>query len=84
MDVGVSLAMSGRVDENGKCPRGEMSPEMSALFDGKHAGCSLVREPDGGSRWSVFERTGGEFQEAVKLSGAGPLAGHSLRANVIR
>ena len=42
----------------------------------------MVREPDGGARWSPPERTWGEYLDAQMLAGAGPLAGHRLRANV--
>lgn len=82
---GVNLvceAMPGRVDENGSCPRGEMSPVMAELFGVRHGEYKLVREPDGGIRWSVAERTWGEFMEATMLQGVGPLSGHALRANV--
>jgi hypothetical protein len=34
-------------------------------------------------RWTPQERTWGEFLDATILEGAGPLAGHTLRANVV-
>jgi hypothetical protein len=54
---------------------------MRTLFGVRHRSLSLVREPDGGARWSPAERTWGEYLEPAMLTGTGPLAGHELRAN---
>ena len=78
----VSEAAPGRIDENGFCNRGELSPVLAALFGVRQAGFAMVREPDGGARWSPAERTWGEYLEALTLEGTGPLTGHRLRANV--
>ncbi len=78
----VSEAAPGRIDENGFCNRGELSPELASLFGVRQAGFTMVREPENGTRWSPPERTWGEYLDAQMLDGAGPLAGHKLRANV--
>jgi beta-galactosidase len=78
----VSEAAPGRIDEEGFCNRGELSPALAALFGVRQTGFTMVREPDGGARWSPAERTWGEYLDADMLAGAGPLAGHRLRANV--
>lgn len=72
----------GRIDENGICPRGELSPALAALFGVRQRAFTMVREPDGGVRWSPPERTWGEYLEAQMLEGVGPLAGECVRANV--
>jgi len=78
----ISEAAPGRIDENAMCTRGELSPALAALFGVRQASFTMVREPDGGARWSPPERTWGEYLDAQLLDGAGPLAGHTLRANV--
>lgn len=80
----VSEAAPGRIDEHGFCTRGELSPTLAALFGVRQTGFQMVREPDGGARWSPPERTWGEYLDAQMLEGAGPLTGHALRANVYR
>lgn len=78
----VSEAAPGRINEYGFCPRGELSPLMATLCGVRQTAFTMVREPDGGARWSPPERTWGEYLDALTLDGAGPLAGHRLRANV--
>jgi beta-galactosidase len=78
----VSEAAPGRINEEGFCNRGELSPALAALFGVRQNDFSMVREPEGGSRWSPAERTWGEYLDAQMLDGAGPLAGQRLRANV--
>ena len=80
----ISEAAPGRINEAGICNRGELSPSLAALFGVRQTGFAMVREPDNGSRWSPPERTWGEYLDAQMLAGAGPLSGHSLRANVYR
>jgi beta-galactosidase len=78
----VSEAAPGRINEEGFCNRGELSPTLATLFGVRQTGFQMVREPDGGARWSPPERTWGEYLEAQMLDGTGPLAGQRLRANV--
>lgn len=78
----ISDACPGRIDENGFCNRGELSPTMRELFGVRNESFTMVREPDGGQRWSPPERTWGEYQEAAIFNGVGPLEGCFLRANV--
>ncbi len=78
----ISEAAPGRIDEHAFCIRGEMSPTLAALFGVAQTGFTMVREPEGGARWSPPERTWGEYRDATLLDGAGPLARHRLRANV--
>jgi len=78
----VSEAAPGRINEEGFCNRGELSPTLAALFGVRQTGFTMVREPDGGARWSPPERTWGEYLDAQMLDGAGPLAGQRLQANV--
>jgi beta-galactosidase len=78
----VSEAAPGRIDAEGVCPRGEMAPALASLFGARQADFAMVREPDGGQRWSPPERTWGEYLEPAVLTGVGPLTGHQLRANV--
>jgi hypothetical protein len=77
----ISEAAPGRIDGNGMCNRGELSPAMAALFGVRQRSFTMVREPDGGERWSPAERTWGEYLDAAMLEGAGPLAGQRVRAN---
>jgi beta-galactosidase len=78
----ISEAAPGRIDAEAFCNRGELSQTLAGLFGVRHTGFTMVREPDGGARWSPAERTWGEYLDAQMLTGAGPLAGHTLRANV--
>ena len=78
----VSEAAPGRINEEGFCNRGELSPTLAALFGVRQRSFTMVREPEGGSRWSPPERTWGEYLDAQMLDGTGPLAGQRLRANV--
>jgi beta-galactosidase len=78
----ISEAAPGRIDEHGFCSRGELSPVMAELFGVAQRSFTLVREPAGQMRWSPPERTWGEYLDAAMLEGAGPLAGHRIRANV--
>lgn len=78
----ISEAAPGRINEEGYCNRGELSPTLAALFGVRQTGFTMVREPNGGARWSPAERTWGEYLDAQMLTGAGPLAGHQLRANI--
>jgi len=78
----ISEAAPGRINEHAYCNRGELSPTMRELFGVRQESFTMVREPDGGMRWSPPERTWGEYLDAAMLDGAGPLAGHKLRANV--
>jgi len=78
----ISEACPGRINENGFCSRGELSPRMAELFGVRHASYTMVREPDGGRRWWPEDRFWGEYIKATMLNGVGLLAGHGLRANV--
>jgi len=78
----VCEACPGRIRENAYCNRGELSPAMADLFGVRQAGLVLVREPNGGNRWSPAERTWGEYLESAVLRGTGALAGKQLRANL--
>lgn len=78
----ISEAAPGRINEEGFCNRGELSPTLAALFGVRQTSFTMVREPDGGARWSPPERTWGEYLDAQLLDGVGLLAGHTLRANV--
>lgn len=78
----VSEAAPGRINEECFCNRGELSPSLAALFGVRQTGFQMVREPDGGTRWSPPERTWGEYLDAQMLIGTGPLEGQRLRANV--
>jgi hypothetical protein len=78
----ISEAAPGRIDENASCPRGEMAPVLAALFGVRQAAFTMVREPEGGARWSPAERTWGEYLDPAVLTGVGPLADCGLRSNV--
>jgi len=78
----ISEACPGRFDEFGFARRGEIASALAELFGVRHAGLTLIREPEGGTRWSPPERTWGEYADEAMLEGAGPLAGHRLRANM--
>jgi beta-galactosidase GanA len=78
----ISEAAPGRMDSHGYCNRGELSPVMAGLFGVTQRSFTMVREPAGPPRWSPAERTWGEYLDAAMLEGAGPLAGHRVRANV--
>jgi beta-galactosidase len=77
----VSEAGPGRVNEQGVCNRGELSPTLAALFGVRHKSFTMVREPSGGVRWSPPERTWGEYMDATVLTGQPPITG-ALRANL--
>jgi hypothetical protein len=74
-------ASPGRIDEHACCNRGELSPTMADLLGVQQESFTMVREPEGGERWSPRERTWGEYLEAAELEGVGPLAGLCLRAS---
>jgi hypothetical protein len=78
----ISEACPGRINEHAICNRGELSPAARELFGVDHKGLTMVREPDGGTRWSPPERTWGEYLDSVMLMGTGPLSGRRMRANV--
>jgi beta-galactosidase len=78
----ISEAAPGRSDEHGYCRRGELSPTLARLFGVAQRTFQMVREPEGGTRWSPQERTWGEYLETAMLEGEGPLARRRLRANV--
>ncbi len=81
----ISEAAPGRLNEYGYAVRGELSPVIRELCGIRQQSFTMVREPDptgGTSRWMPQERTWGEFLDPVMLQGAGPLAGHALRANI--
>lgn len=78
----ISEAACGRIDEYAFANRGELSPGMAGLFGVRQLSFTQVAEPDGELRWTPPPRTWGELLPAALLAGAGPLAGHSLRANV--
>jgi beta-galactosidase len=78
----ISEACPGRIDEHAYCNRGELAPTMRELCGVNHESLTLVREPEGGARWSPTERTWGEYLDATMLTGDGPLAGQRARANV--
>lgn len=78
----ISEACPGRMDAHGLCVRGELSPGAAALFGVRQTGLTMVREPQGGARWSPPERTWGEYLDEATLAGRGPLQGHTARANV--
>ena len=78
----ISEAAPGRINEEGFCNRGELSPTLRRLFGVEQASYTMVREPNGGERWSPPERTWGEYRDAQMLDGEGPLAGHQLLANI--
>jgi hypothetical protein len=78
----VSEACPGRMDEHAWPTRGQLSPRMRQLFGVRHERLTMVREPGDGMRWSVPERSWGDYLDACMLEGAGPLGGRRLRANV--
>jgi beta-galactosidase len=78
----ISDAAPGRNSPQGFCLRGEMHPAWMKLFGCVPEDFTLVREPDGPSRWSFPERTWGEYREACFLEGLGPCAEQKLRANL--
>ena len=78
----ISEACPGRIDENGYCPRGELSPALRVLFGVSQESLSMVREPDNGQRWFTEEHTSGDYLDATVLEGIGPLAGGKVRANL--
>jgi hypothetical protein len=78
----ISEAAPGRINDHCYANRGELSPTLAALFGVAQQSLTMVREPDEAQRWMPQERTWGEFLDAATLAGAGPLTGHSLRANL--
>jgi hypothetical protein len=78
----ISEACPGRLNAYGFANRGELSPVLRELFGVSQKSFKMVREPDGGKRWSPQERTWGEYLEAAMLEGTGVFEGMKLRANV--
>ena len=78
----ISEACPGRLNACGFANRGELSPVLRELFGVSQKSFKMVREPDGGKRWSPQERTWGEYLEAAMLEGTGVFKGMKLRANV--
>jgi beta-galactosidase len=77
----ISEACPGRIDENGFCRRGELSPAAREIFGVRHKKLVVAGEPGAGHRWTQ-EHTWDAFIDEVTLDGAGPLAGHKLRASL--
>jgi beta-galactosidase len=77
----ISDACPGRFDRYGFCPRPQMVVGGEELFGARHNRVQIVREPDGGARWTPPERTWGEFAPPTVLEGSGDLAGTALRAS---
>lgn len=75
-------AAPGRIDTEGFCPRGELSPTMRKLFGVTQQSLTMVREPEFGTRWMPGERTWSEYLDATMAQGVGALVGQSLRANL--
>jgi beta-galactosidase len=78
----ISSACPGRITEHGFANRGELSPALGVLFGVRQAGLTMVREPDGGTRWSPQERTWGEYMDPALLNGVGLLDSQHLRPHV--
>ena len=78
----ISEACPGRINEHAYAKRGELSPALCELFGVRQASLTMVREPEGGMRWSPHERTWGEYLEPSTLQGTGLFAGHQVRANL--
>ncbi len=78
----ISEACPGRISPHAFATRGELSPAARELFGVRHESLSMVREPEGGRRWSPTERSWGEYLDDMFLTGAGPFEGLKLRANV--
>lgn len=78
----ISEACPGRINEHGFCARGELSANARELFGVRHKSLTIVREPEGGTRWTPQERTWGEFADEATLCGTGLLDGICTRANL--
>lgn len=76
----VSDACPGRFDRYGFCRRAQMADGAAALFGARHRSVGLVREIDGGRRWTPPERGWGELAPPTMLAGVGTLAGFDLPA----
>lgn len=78
----ISEACPGRLNECGFANRGELSPLLRELFGVRQNSLKMVREPEGGMRWSPQERTWGEYLEPTMLEGTGMFEGMKMRANI--
>jgi beta-galactosidase len=78
----ISEACPGRITPYAFASRGELSAAARELFGVRHESVTMVREPEGGTRWSPPERSWGEYLDDTFLAGTGPLKGLKLRANV--
>jgi hypothetical protein len=78
----ISEACPGRISPYSFANRGELSAAARELFGVSHESVTMVREPEGGARWSPAERSWGEYLDDTFLTGTGPLKGLKLRANV--
>ncbi|MFB3881496.1 MAG: beta-galactosidase [Armatimonadota bacterium] len=78
----ISEACPGRISQYSFANRGELSPAARELFGVSHQSVTMVSEPKGGARWSPRERSWGEYLDDTFLTGAGPLEGAKVRANV--
>jgi len=72
---------AGRMNENGMAVRGELSPIIAEMAGVKHKDFTMVREPNGGRRWTPEERTWGEFLDTTRMTGKGEFEGLEMLAN---
>jgi len=72
----------GRLNEAAYAVRGQMNRLVREALQVKVSRFKLVREPDGDDRWSLPERSWGEFDEAGFLEGQGVFENLRLRANI--
>ncbi|SNZ01762.1 beta-galactosidase [Flagellimonas pacifica] len=78
----ISEAAIANYSENSYSNRGEISEAAKKLFGSKPSSFTMVKEPNGGHRWSPWERTWGEFLEPTSLMGKNSLEGVETMANV--
>lgn len=78
----ISEAGIARFNENAYSNRGEISKSAGDLFGVKQKSFTMVREPSGGQRWTMWERTWGEYLDAAILEGGADLKGYGTMANV--
>jgi beta-galactosidase len=78
----ISEACPGRHDRYGFATPTEMFDGAEELFGAQHHTVQLVDEPGGIRHWTPAPRGAGEILPATVCTGAGELAGHSLRASL--
>ena len=72
---------AGRIDENSKSVRGEMSSVIAEMAGVEQKSFTQIIEPNNEMRWTPKERSWGEYGPVSWMKGEGVLSGEEMLAN---